>query len=171
MSLKERLIPAAILAVILAGGSATDIMQAGIPLVEGQRYHAYLDSGGVPTICAGITKGVKLGDVETAEGCKRRNTEAIAIGLRDVQKCSGTLTSAPQTFLAGLGMFAFNIGGPKYCGSTAARLTRAGKYLEACQQLPRWRFVAGKDCLITASNCRGVIDRREIEQAVCEYDL
>jgi lysozyme len=175
MSLKakvaNRIIPAVLLAVLAAGGTATQIMDAGIPVVEGQRYVAYLDSGGVPTICAGITRGVKLGDVETPDGCARRNAEAIQIGLRDVDKCSGDLSRAPESFKAGLGMFAFNVGGPKYCGSTAARLVRAGEYRAACGQLPRWRFVAGKDCALAGSNCRGIIERRAIEQAVCEYDL
>ena len=171
VSLQARLIPAVLLAVLVGGGSALDVMEAGIPIVEGQEYHAYFDSGGLPTICAGITRGVKMGDVETAEGCKRRNAEAIRIGLRDVEKCSGVLSQVPRSVLGGMGMFAYNVGGPKYCGSTAATNVRAGKYLEACRQLPRWRYVAGKDCLIASSNCRGIIERRAIEEAVCEYDL
>lgn len=171
MSLKSRLIPAAILAVLASGGTALQVMEAGVPVVEGERYTAYLDSGGLPTICAGITRGVKLGDVETAEGCKRRNAEAIRIGLQDVETCSGDLSTVPRSVLGGMGMFAYNVGRPKYCGSTAATYVRAGKYLEACRQLPRWRYVGGNDCAIASSNCRGIIERRAIEEAICEYDL
>lgn len=37
---------------------------------EGLRTRAYPDMVGVPTVCFGETRGVKLGDVYTVEQCK-----------------------------------------------------------------------------------------------------
>lgn len=170
--LKQRLrLPAAILSVVLACGSALGIMGEAVPILEGNPTQAYLDVGGVPTICGGVTKGVKLGDVETVEGCKRRNAEAIAVGLEDVDRCVVTPTPMPETMRAAWGLFAYNVGGPKFCGSTAAKLLRSGQYPQACAQLDRWRFVAGKDCATSGSFCPGIIRRRAIERTLCEWDL
>lgn len=164
-------LPAALLAVLAAGGSAYQLMDVAVPIVEGNPLHAYLDIGGVPTICGGVTKGVKLGDVETVEGCTRRNREAIDIGLRDVARCVTTHDLMPESMKAGWGLFAYNVGGPKFCGSTAATLLRQGQYVQACDQLKRWRYVAGKDCTLKSSKCDGIIHRRSLEETLCAWDL
>lgn len=164
-------LPAAILAVLAAGGSAYQIMGAAVPIVEGNPTVAYLDVGGVPTICGGVTKGVKIGDVETVEGCKRRNAEAISIGLQDVRRCVSTADQMPASMQAGWGLFAYNVGGPKFCGSTAAVHLRTKQFKQACEQIKRWRFVAGKDCALKGSNCAGIIHRRDLEETLCAWDL
>jgi len=163
--------PAIVLAVLAAGGSAYQLMDVAVPILEGNPTHAYLDIGGVPTICGGVTKGVKLGDVETVEGCKRRNREAIDIGLGDVARCIATPDPMPESMLAGWGLFAYSIGGPKFCGSTAAKLLRQGQYVQACEQIKRWRYVAGKDCALKSNKCDGIIHRRALEESLCTWDL
>lgn len=164
-------LPATILAAVLAGASALGIMGEAVPVLEGNPTVAYLDVGGVPTICGGVTKGVKLGDVETVEGCKRRNAEAVAVGLADVNRCAVTPKPMPETMRAAWGLFAYNVGGGKFCGSTAAKLLRAGEFRAACAQLDRWVYVAGNDCRLKSSNCRGIVERRAMERTLCEWDL
>src|SRR5690606_2252077 len=50
-------------------GYAFTAALSGLVALEGMRTSTYLDSVGVPTICAGTTKGVKLGDTKTVEQC------------------------------------------------------------------------------------------------------
>jgi len=166
-------LPGAILAAVLAGGSALQIMTAATPVLEGNPLVAYQDMGGVWTICGGVTKGVKRGDVETVAGCERRNAEAIAIGLADVKRCVGAAAVErwPQTMQAGHGLFSYNIGGPKYCGSTPGKAAKVGDFARACAGISKWRFVAGKDCATSGTFCPGIIQRRAIERTLCEWEL
>lgn len=171
MSLKARIIPAAVLAVLLAGGSAYQINEVATPVVEGTRLVAYADVGGVPTICSGVTQGVKLGQRETALGCKRLDAAAIKVGLQTVERCAIAPTPMPESMKAAWGLFTYNVGSGNFCTSTAAKLIRAGRYRNACAELPRWRYVAGKDCALASSKCAGIIERRELERTLCEWDL
>ncbi|MCI8212595.1 hypothetical protein AUC61_23980 [Pseudomonas sp. S25] len=164
-------LPKAIFAAIAAGATAFGIMDKAVPIVEGNPLVAYLDVGGVPTVCGGVTKGVRLGDVETPAGCQRRNAEAIAVGLADVERCALTPKPMPETMKAAWGLFAYNVGGGNFCASTAVKLLRAGDFPAACAQLDRWRFVAGKDCRLASSGCPGIIHRRALERTLCEWDL
>jgi lysozyme len=161
-------IPAAILTLLLGGATAYQVLDVAIPAVEGNPTVAYADVGGVPTICAGVTKGVKLGDVETLEGCRRRNAEEIQKGLADVRRCIAVPLNEGQA--AGLGLFAYNVGGGAFCRSTLAKMINQGRApAEACAQLDRWVYVAGKDCRIASSGCAGIIHRRALERALCEW--
>ena len=58
--LKKRLI-----ALIAAGAGAVTIATVAVSDFEGRKNHAYLDVAGVPTVCDGFTRGVKLGDYKT----------------------------------------------------------------------------------------------------------
>ncbi|MCP1652697.1 lysozyme [Pseudomonas nitroreducens] len=160
-------IPAAILAAILAGGGAVQVLDVAVPLVEGNPYKAYPDIGGVWTICGGVTKGVTPNQVETPEGCRRRNAEQIAAHLADVDRCVTAPMSEPRR--AGLALFAYNVGGGAFCASTLVKLMNAGRSAEACAQLDRWVYVAGKDCRKASSNCPGIVHRRALERGLCEW--
>lgn len=160
-------IPAAILAAIVTGGSAYTILDAAVPIVEGNPLQAYQDVGGVWTICGGVTEGVKPGQVETVAGCQRRNAAEIRKGLAHVDRC--VTVAMPETRKAGLALFAYNVGGGAFCRSTLVKLANAGKPAEACAQLDRWVYVAGKDCREASSGCPGIVQRRALERALCEW--
>lgn len=162
-------LPRAILAAVVAGATAFGIMQESVPILEANPLTAYQDIGGVWTICGGVTYGVKPGDVETVEGCQRRNAAAINIGLAAVDRCVSY--PLPETRRAAFGLMAYNVGGSAFCNSTAARLANAGRAAEACAQIDRWVYVAGKDCRLKASNCAGIVHRRAIERTLCEVGL
>lgn len=162
-------IPRAIFAVVAAGATAFGIMQEGVPILEANPLVAYQDVGGVWTICGGVTYDVKPGDIETVEGCKRRNAAAINIGLAAVDRC--VTYPMPESRRAAFGLMAYNVGGSAFCKSTAAKLANAGRPAEACAQIDRWVYVAGKDCRLKSSNCAGIVHRRAIERALCELEL
>ena len=62
---------------------------------------------------------------------------------------------------------AYQFGVSATCGSTVARLTRAGKHAQACEGYLAWRFVAGRDCKDPASGCRGVWTRAQERRQRC----
>lgn len=63
--------------------------------------------------------------------------------------------------------FTYNIGTNAFCKSTMVKKANAGNLVGACEEFRRWEFVAGKDCRIKSSNCRGIANRREAERALC----
>jgi GH24 family phage-related lysozyme (muramidase) len=63
--------------------------------------------------------------------------------------------------------FAYNVGSTAFCKSTMAKLANEGDREGSCAQFDRWMFVAGKDCKIKASNCGGILKRREAEKELC----
>ena len=48
-----------------------------------------------------------------------------------------------------------------------AKLANQGDRVGSCNQFDRWVYVAGKDCRIASSNCRGIAKRRAEEKALC----
>jgi lysozyme len=131
---------------------------------EGLRQYAYRDPVGLPTICFGSTQGVKMGDFRTVPECKALLTKEMMYAVQAVESCRPGL---PINVLASFADAAYNIGEHIACDSsrsTAARLLAAGKYREACEQLPRWNraIVAGVSVPLA-----GLTKRREMERDIC----
>lgn len=63
--------------------------------------------------------------------------------------------------------FAYNVGVNAFCKSTMAKFANQGDKVASCNQFDRWVYVAGKDCRIASSNCRGIAKRRAEEKALC----
>lgn len=131
---------------------------------EGLRQHAYRDPVGLPTICFGSTAGVKMGDFRTVPECKSLLTKDMQNAISTVDSCRPGL---PINVLASFADASYNIGPHIACDSTrstAARLLAAGRYAEACEQLPRWSYakVAGVSVQLP-----GLVKRREMERRVC----
>ena len=131
---------------------------------EGLRQWAYKDPVGIPTICFGSTAGVQMGDFRTVPECKALLTKEMSDVISRLDTCRPGL---PINVLAAFADLAYNVGEYAACDttrSTAARLLAAGRYTEACQQLPRWRFakVAGASVELP-----GLVKRREMERRVC----
>jgi len=132
----------------------------GIALHESWRDTAYLPTpNDVPTIGFGSTDGVKLGDRITVERGLIKLAEDASDAEKAVRKCA-PVPMYQHEFDAWVS-FAFNVGSHAFCTSSAARLLRNGKYLEACAQMDRWVY-QGKNVL------PGLVKRRAQERKLCE---
>lgn len=124
---------------------------------EGLRTVAYKDPVGIPTICFGETKNVKLGDTATTEECKAMLGDRVLEFGRGVDSC----VNAPMTpnRKAGLTSFSYNVGTDAFCKSTLVKKINAGDPA-ACDELLRWTTAKG-------IKLPGLVKRREQERALC----
>lgn len=132
--------------------------------MEGTRQWAYKDPVGIPTICMGSTKGVKMGDFRTLDECKALLTEEMLDVINAVDRCAPGL---PLEVLAAFSDLAYNVGTRVACdksGSTAARLLHAGDYLGACSQILRWTKAKVAGVYV---DLPGLVKRRKLEYELC----
>lgn len=109
---------------------------------EGFRAQAYLDTGNVPTIGYGTTKGVKMGQVIT-EG------QASIYLARDVASAEATVTKMVKVPLTqnqfdALVCFVYNVGSGNFSSSTLLRQLNLGMYDTVPTQLLRWNKDNGR---------------------------
>ena len=137
------------------------------PAHEGQRYRPYRDRSGIWTVCAGITGAMVVrGRQYTQTECVRLEHAYVEQMLRAIGNCVDvTLTSNE---VIAWGHFAYNIGTQAFCRSTAARLLNKGERQRACAEMSRWVFIHGKNCNDPTNQCRGIVQRRSWERALCE---
>lgn len=113
-----------------------------IKAYEGVRLKAYLDTGGVPTIGVGHTKGVKMGMTATPEQVDQWLTEDLEEAESDVLRLVKVPLSQGQ--FDALVSFVFNLGAGQVGSSTLLRKLNAGDYEGARNQFHRWIFDNGK---------------------------
>lgn len=154
---------------VKVGSAAALALTTFIGAKEGLRLKAYYDTGRVPTICFGETKGVKMGDVATREECVDKLNESVLKAVNEVESCVSR--ELPGHVKAAFASFAYNVGGNAFCGSTMARLANAGDIEGACKQFSRWVYVGHRDCRDKANNCYGIVTRRMEEAAMCRGEL
>lgn len=125
---------------------------------EGLRQAAYSDPVGIPTICFGETKGVKLGQRATLAECQGMLADSLEIANRGVDAC----ITAPLTDYrrAALVSFTYNVGQGNLCGSTLARRLNAGEVIGGCNELLRWTYAKG-------IQLPGLVKRRATEREMC----
>lgn len=131
---------------------------------EGLRTKAYKDPVGIPTICFGSTKGVKMGDTATVAQCNELLTEEMRERVDAVDAC---IPNAPPHVLAAFADTAFNVGLHVACSksdSTAARYLAAGQWTQACNELPKWNKARVAGVLVPLP---GLTKRRAAAQEVC----
>lgn len=129
---------------------------------EGLRQVAYADPVGIPTICFGETKGVRMGDRATLAECKAMLAGSLELANRAVDSC--VRTYLPDTRRAALVSFTYNVGGGAFCSSTLVRKINAGDAAGACDQLLRWDRAKG-------FRLPGLVKRRAAERALCLQGL
>lgn len=126
---------------------------------EGVHTRAYLDIVGVPTICWGETKGVKLGMTKTLAECdamlKSRVINDYYLPL--VDRVRG-FPKAPVSVQASMVSGAYNFGASGQINSTASRHVSAGNWRAACIAQTAWNKAGGKVV-------RGLVNRREMGDA------
>lgn len=126
---------------------------------EDVRTDAYLDPIGIPTICAGHTEGVFLGQQRTLKECEVLLKQDATYAGRAIARC--TKVDLTQGQYDALVATVFNIGGSAYCGSTLLRKLNAGDCWGAAREFDRWVYAKGR-------KLRGLVKRRAHERALFE---
>lgn len=146
-----------------AGAAAAIAVALAIP-AEGLRTIAYRDPVGIPTLCFGTTRGVKMGDTATVEQCRALlNTEMLE-AVAQVERC---VPGLPVKVLAAFADTVYNSGATIACsptGSTARRMLLAKEFDDACRQLPRWNKARVAGVLVELP---GLTKRRNAAMQVC----
>lgn len=145
----------------LAAGGA--VLAAAIGFVgawEGLSLTAYRDSVGVPTICYGSTRGVKMGDRAGRADCDAMFTADLIRHETGMLACIKNPDAIPDGAYLAFLSWTYNVGIGAACGSTLMKRINAGDLRGACDQLPRWSRAGGKVL-------RGLSRRRASERELC----
>lgn len=152
----------------IASGILAAAMACCLPFInvhEGESLESYEDVVGVWTICHGITHGITPGMTKTEAECDELTKSTLAQFMDEV---AAALTIQPSPkLLAAHTSFAYNIGISGYRGSSALRETNKGNFEAGCHAMSSWHSAGGKNCLVKANNCYGLIKRRSDEIALC----
>lgn len=153
-------------AVILLAASAAFF--TGLEKYEGNVSVPYKDIGGV------VTQGI--GSTTKPDGTKIKITDPAITRKTALEWAKAHVSKDEVVFrksLDGVKLsqveynsyldFVYNFGQSNWNNSSMLKNLRAGKYVDACKSLLKWRYVAGKDCSIRKNNCYGVW-KRQVER-------
>lgn len=130
---------------------------------EGVILKAYLDIVGVPTICAGSTRGVRLGMEKTRDECMALLRAEVAEYRRKLHRYFTETTidaRLPPPRDAAYVSTAYNCGVGSIGKSTATRRLNGGDIVGGCEALTWWNRAGGRVI-------RGLFERRKRERALC----
>lgn len=133
---------------------------ACVSTFEGLRTIAYKDPVGIPTVCFGETRGVKMGDRYTVDQCKEMLGDRLTEFETGMRACMKQPDAVPAGAYVAFLSFTYNVGTGAFCKSTLARKLNSGDVFGACDQLLNWTKAAG----ITLP---GLKKRRVAERALC----
>ena len=142
------------------GGALAGALITLVAGFEGLRTYAYRDPVGIPTICFGETRGVKMGDKATVDECKAMLGARLVEFETGMRSCLKNPDAIPNGAYAAFISFTYNVGVGAFCGSTLKRKADAGDITGACNELPKWAKARG----ITLP---GLVKRREAERKLC----
>lgn len=164
MRVNNRIVPAALAAVLTAGSSV-----ALLEKLEGNILYVYADpiARGVPTYCAGKTDWkAPVGKTFTSDQCKEVNKTTLLEYGTAVLTCAKWDNLTPDRLLA-LTLFAVNVGKAGACNSQSMRQINAGNISYGCKLIstkpdgsPNWSYSGGV-------YVQGLQNRRKIEAALC----
>jgi lysozyme len=129
---------------------------------EGLQLTAYRDVVGVPTICYGETRNVRMGMTATKAECDAQLVRAL-VAFEDGMLACLSIGLPPNAQLAFLSL-TYNIGVKAFCRSTAAKRINAGDLAGACAQILRFNRAGGVVW-------RGLDNRRKAEHQLCMKDV
>lgn len=183
--MRRGVIVAIVLAVALAASqvvaqtTARATMRVLVPLVthwEGQHrcaddpamHCAYLDIVGVPTLCYGETKGVRLGQRATDAECRAKLVKRLRGDFRAslheyFTEATRAMRLTPERDAAYVSL-AYNVGIRGAGRSTATRRLNAGDIAGGCKALTWWNRAG--DRIV-----RGLVNRRAHEYKLCMKGL
>lgn len=127
--------------------------------VEGRRYTAYQDVGGVWTVCDGVTGAdVKRGHRYTDAECDA----LLEKHLKPVARVVDQRVKVPvdDYTRAALYSFAYNVGTGAFERSSLLRHLNGGDTRQACDDMRQWVYVNDQ-------RNRGLVNRRFIDRTVC----
>lgn len=149
---------------------------------EGSKPRAYRDLGSVWTVCSGSTRGVKPGEVDTAEQCDARTAADLLIAVHGVERCApGLKDPARHSQLRAAVRFNNNTG--KFCVGSPGRLMHSAQWRAGCDAMLAYDGVISARPIKGAlrvrrlrdgryfNEFRGMISRRQREHAVCVEGL
>lgn len=123
---------------------------------EGNKTKPYLDVGGVPTVCAGVTSNIDMLKIYSPEECQKLNAETIQKHALDLKRCvTAALTQDEWIALISL---TYNTGAANVCKSTLVKKANAGQ--QYCDEYLKWNKVNGVEV-------KGLTNRRKSEQLLC----
>ena len=131
---------------------------------EGYSEKPYKDTGGVVTNGFGNATITPHKSVTVVEALEDLKVNASRAGKGVLDCVHAPMTQGQYDSYVS---FAYNVGVSKFCKSTMARKANEGDLVGSCNEFDRWMFVAGRDCRIRSSNCRGIAKRREDEKKLC----
>lgn len=149
--------------------SGSFVVVTALVTLEGMHTHPYLDIGGVPTACTGITQNVDMNKIYTVPECQKLLTQQIQLKQPALLKCINV--PIKQNEYDAYTIMAFNIGTGAFCGSSTVKQLNLGNHLAACKLIatgptgkPNWSYVNGK-------YVQGLYNRRVFERDMCLKDL
>jgi len=142
------------------GSILAALIVASVGGFEGVSQYAYRDPVGIPTICFGETRGVKMGDYKSLAECKDMLSSRVIEFSVGVEKCLIAPERVPDKMFAAQVSLAYNIGVGAFCGSTLVKKTNAGDLRGACDEFPRWNRAGGVVL-------PGLTKRRAVERDMC----
>ncbi len=164
MKVKGKLVPAALAAALVSGGSILKLEQ-----LEGNILSVYADhiAGGLPTRCAGDTNHSRpVGTRLTADDCREINKLTMIRYGASVLACTDW-SQLNGDRLVGLTLFAINVGSSGACGSQAVKAINRGEIKKGCDLIatrpdgkPNWSYA--RDVYIP-----GLQNRRQAERKLC----
>lgn len=141
-----------------AAAAAIALASTFIAPWEGRELRAYRDIVGVPTICYGETRGIRIGDIATPAECDSMLARAVTEFEQAIRPCLPPVL--PDKTRAAFISAAYNIGSAAFCRSSMSKRALAGDMRSACDALLLWVKAGGK-------TVKGLINRRNAERALC----
>lgn len=126
---------AAIVGGSVLGGGITTVVTTN----EGFSGDAYLDSAGIPTICYGETKGVKLGQSRSVSECQEQLIRSVS---EHANALVGLPNSLPDVVVLGSIDMAYNVGVAGFKGSKVHRYLSSGNTAAAGKAVLEWRYIS-----------------------------
>jgi lysozyme len=146
------------------GAAVLALALTSVATHEGEARKAYLDIVGVPTICFGYTKGVRIGDTATKEQCQELLVQELEVANYYVSTClHAPIPDKTRTAFVSL---VYNAGPQTVCKPQGSinRYWNSGRYQQACQALKLWVYAGGK-------KVKGLVNRRAEEYKLCTEGL
>lgn len=146
----------------ILSGAALVAAITGLYQLEGVETQAYRDIAGVPTICAGTTLGVKMGDKATPQQCwdmtvidYKKHEQAVLDSIKVPLNLNQQMA---------LTFFCYNVGVYACKSSTAFRTINAGNYTAGCQAMGLFNKITVNGRKVVS---KGLVNRRNSEIALC----
>lgn len=144
---------------LAAGTALAALCCTTIAGFEGMRTSAYRDVVGIPTVCVGETKGIRMGMTFGKPECEAMLLKRLTEDFAPAMESCVTRPMGDDTYAAFLSL-SYNVGSSAFCGSTVVRKFNAGDGRGACDAVLAWDKAGGR---VVA----GLARRRREERALC----